>query len=711
MTDGDEGLLFQACDLRKTFGTEEVLNIERLKIRRGRMTAIVGASGSGKTTLLNVLGGLDKPDDGARVEVWLDNRMNRLDADGLQTEMARRASYAFQQGHLLPNATLRLNLSLASRGQAQESDFKEAILRAGLGREYKQDAADGQDLLGRRTWGLSGGQSQRLNVARAYVRAPSIVFADEPSSNLDPANGQLVIRELKEWLEAQPDERSVVLVTHDHELASRADDLIILHKGRPIYGGGEPARSLPAEHIRSKLAEYADPSEGAGPAVEAGDLPDRRKRSGTLASLRDAVALAWQETIAARADRQMRLSPRRFRQWQSLFSYALLLSLLVGLLYAYGYAQAYFEREMADPGVRHVIISGNPIFTNETRLTPDLLADLKERPRFTSKGIYPRRNVQDTLLVERPDAPRPDGFNFETLSLDPEEDAAKVVKLLDIEGRPMSESLTEALQAKDRESGRIAIVLQREYFQAIARKLNMPPAELKQRLRLPAQGNRIQFDVIGLYETAIPDRGYVFQGIMSVTSFVNLAIVQGSKAYLDDQDRPRFYERAAVYFDIASYNQTLTELSRTNFSFSRDNFQKLASLLGVSLQFKWLLGLLIVCVSVFALCILFFNALAQMSRVWRSALILLAHGVPAYVFAVSVSTQIAIGLGVAAALCYGTIFAVAHAIHDGSALLVALHDGLALLGIFAAMTVVGVFIGVYVMKPSRTALGEQLKSS
>src|SRR5262249_4015531 len=149
---------------------------------------------------------------------------------------------------------------------------------------------------------------------------------------------------------------------------------------------------------------------------------------------------------------------------------------------------------------------------------------------------------------------------------------------------------------------RIAIALQRDYFMSIARKLNVPPAELVQRLRLPAQGNRIAFDLIGLYETAIPDRGYVFQGVMSITSFVNLALVQGSKAYLDDTDRPRFYERAAVYFDIAGYKQTLTELGETKFSFSRDNFQKLASLLGVSLQFKWLLGLLIVCVSVFALC-------------------------------------------------------------------------------------------------------------
>src|SRR5688572_16502795 len=150
MTEGDEGLLFQACDLRKTFGTEPVLSIERLKIRRGKMTAIVGASGSGKTTLLNILGGLDQPDEGSRLKVRLDDGMTPLDADGLQTQMARRASYAFQQGHLLQNATLRLNLSLASRGEAQEANFKQAILRAGLGRELYKDKA----LLGRRTWGL-----------------------------------------------------------------------------------------------------------------------------------------------------------------------------------------------------------------------------------------------------------------------------------------------------------------------------------------------------------------------------------------------------------------------------------------------------------------------------------------------------------------------------------------------------------------------------
>jgi putative ABC transport system ATP-binding protein len=715
MLDGDEGLLFQACDLRKTYGKEEVLNIERLKIRRGKMTAIVGASGSGKTTLLNVLGGLDKPDDGARIEVWLDRRMNELDADGLQAELARHASYAFQQGHLLPNATLRLNLSLASRGQAEEGDFKEAILRAGLGREYKKDAAEGQDLLARRTWGLSGGQSQRLNVARAYVRQPSIVFADEPSSNLDPANGQHVIRELKDWLEAQPDERSVILVTHDHELASRADDLIILHKGRPIYGGYEPARSLPAEHIRSKLAEYADAGEGdSAGAGGVGPPPARRKRSGTLASLRDAVALAWQETIAARSDKQMRLSPRRFRQWQSLLSYSLLLALLVGLLYAYGYAQAYFEKEMAEPGVRHVIISGNPLFQKETQLTPDLLVELRTQqpPRFTHKGIYPRRIMgPETLLAERPDGGRPDGANIEILCLDPEEDAARAVTLVDIEGRPLPLTLTDALKAKDQESGRIAIALQRDFFLAFARKINVSPAQLEQRLKLAVQGRLMPFDLIGLFDTAIPDRAYVIQGVMSMGSFVNLALVTAPKMYLDDTDRPRSYERAAVYFDIDTYKRTLSELSKTNFAFSRDNFQKLASLFGVSLQFKWLLGLLIACVSIFALCILFFNALAQMSRVWRSALILLAHGVPAYVFALSVSTQIAIGIGLAAALCYGAIFAVAHLVQDGPALLVALHQGLVLLGIFAAVTVLGVFIGVYIMKPSRTALGEQLKSS
>jgi putative ABC transport system ATP-binding protein len=713
MSDG-EGLLFQAIDLRKTFGKEEVLSLERLKIRRGKMTAIVGASGSGKTTLLNVLGGLDKPDDGSRIEVWLDGRMNRLDADGLQAELARHASYAFQQGHLLPSATLRLNLSLASRGQASKSDFKEAILRAGLGRELTKDAKEGQDLLARRTWGLSGGQSQRLNIARAYVRDPSIVFADEPSSNLDPANGELVIRELKEWLEEKPDERSVILVTHDHKLAASADDLIILHKGEPVYGGTEPARALTAEEIQGKLAEYADSIDGAEHVPGPGPAPVRRNRSGALASLRDAVALAWQETFAARNHKQMWLSPRRFRQWQSLFSYALLLMLLVGLLYVYGYAEAYFEREMADPGVRHVIISGNPIYTNDTRLTPDLLEklkELKEPPGFTNKGIYPRQNIKDTLVIEPPAQGARPGYNIEVLSLEPEEEAARAVKLLDIVGQPLSLTLAEALKAKDQESGRIAIALEREYFLDIARAHKLAPAELAQRLRLPAQGNRIAFDIVGLYDTAILDRGYKFEGVMSIRSFVNLALVQGPKMYLDDKDRPRTYERAAVYFDIDTYELTRKELSETRFSFSRDNFQKLASLLGVSLQFKRLLLLLIVCVSLFALCILFFNALAQMSRLWKSALILLAHGVPAYIFALSVSTQIVIALGLASALCYGAIFGLAHVIQDGPALLVALNRGLGLLLAFALATIIGVFVGVYIMKPSRTALGEQLKSN
>jgi putative ABC transport system ATP-binding protein len=702
MTDG-EGLLFEAHDLRKSFRGEPVLSIECLKIRRGKMTAIVGASGSGKTTLLNILGGLDQPDEGSRLKVCLDDGMTPLDADGLQTQMARRASYAFQQGHLLQNATLRLNLSLASRGEAQEANFKQAILRAGLGRELYKDKA----LLGRRTWGLSGGQSQRLNVARAFVRDPSIVFADEPSSNLDPANGRHVIDELKGWLEERPDERSVILVTHDYELASKADDLIILHKGGLIYGGDEPSRSMPAAAIQAELERYPDDAETE--LFEQGAQSAPRKRGGTLASLRDAVALAWQETIAARGEKQMRFSLRRYRQWQSWVSYGLLLTLLVGLLYVYGYAEAYFEREMADPGVRHVIISGNPIFQKETQLTPDLLEELKDSPRFPNKGIFPRKNVLDFLTVELPDGRR-QPFNFEILSVSPEEDAAGVIALFDVEGRPLRKNLSQALQAKDDESGRIAIAIQRDYFLAIARKLDLSPAELEQRLRLPAQGRFLAFDLVGLYDTSIADRGYKFEGIMSARSFVNLAITKGAKADLDDTDRPRFYERAAVYFDLETFEKTRTELSQTNFTFSRDNFQKLASLLGVSLQFKWLLRQLILCVGAFALFILLSNALAQMRQVWKSALILLAHGVSAYIFALSVLTQISIGLGSAAVICYGAIFLAARWLQD-PVLHNACNWGLVLLGAGWATTVIVVLAGVRVMAPSRTALGGELKSN
>jgi hypothetical protein len=165
-----------------------------------------------------------------------------------------------------------------------------------------------------------------------------------------------------------------------------------------------------------------------------------------------------------------------------------------------------------------------------------------------------------------------------------------------------------------------------------------------------------------------------------------------------------------VYFDIDSFEKTRTELGETKFTFSRDNFQKLASLLGVSLQFKRLLFLLIVCVGAYALFILLSSALAQVRQVWKSALILLAHGVPASIFAFSVLTQITIGLGSAAVLCYGAIFAAARWSQD-AVLGEALNRGLILLGAGWGITVVVLLVGVHVMAPSRTALGGELKSN
>ena len=700
----DDALLFEARKIYKTFKGKKVLQVERLQIRRGKMTAIVGASGSGKTTLLNILGGLDQPDPGATVSVWLDGEWRSLDSDALRLAMAEDASYAFQQGHLLANASLRLNLRLASRGRARQTDIEVAFARARLA----GDLQDEPGLLAGRTWRLSGGQSQRLNIARAYVRQPSIVFADEPSSNLDPENARHVILQLKGWLQQAPDERTVVMVTHDYGLATIADDLIVLAPGGELrFGGATPERAPEsAEEIR-KLAETGAAAPGiVGPEPAAG-----RKRSGAFAGLRDAVTLAWQETFAASAGtgRLSAFSPRRFRPWPSLGTLSLLILLLVGLLYVQGYAQAYFDAEMADPRVRYEIISGNPLHRDETQLSPALLEELKERPRFPSLGLFPRVASDMTLMPPEDDEKAFRQKNLRMLALKSEEDIAQAVPLLDVNGRPTGQTLAAALRAADKQSGQIAVALSKEYFHLIASEAGLSPEQLQQLLRLRGGGRRVPFEFIGLFDVQVPDRGYVYDGIMSLESYTNWALAYNS-GWLDERGQPVTYQRLAVYFDINTYASTLSGLEKTNFNFSRDNFRKIARLFDVSLSFKRLLGALIVGVGLLGLALLVLDAWAQLTRVWKSALILLAHGVPTRIFALAVSTQVLIVLGLAALFSCALIYGAARLIGDGALLLVALHHALLWMMVGAVTTVVVVFSGARVTAPPRTALGEQLKS-
>ncbi len=198
-------------------------------VGHGDTVAIVGASGSGKSTLLSLLAGLDTPSDGT---VALDGEpLSALDEDGRARVRGEKVGFVFQSFQLLPSLTALENamLPLELRGDADAEGPARAILdKVGLGQR-----------LGHYPRQLSGGEQQRVALARAFVTAPSLLFADEPTGNLDTHTGQAII-ELLFALNAEAG-TTLVLVTHDDHLAARCRRVLRLDSGRLVHDGGAQA--------------------------------------------------------------------------------------------------------------------------------------------------------------------------------------------------------------------------------------------------------------------------------------------------------------------------------------------------------------------------------------------------------------------------------------------------------------------------------------
>ena len=190
-----------------------------LAIAAGESVAIVGPSGSGKSTLLALLAGLDVPTSG---HVTLDgNDLSKLDEDGRAKLRAQRVGFVFQAFHLVPALTalenVMLPLELAGRGDARAA-ARAALERVGLG-----------DRTGHYPRQLSGGEQQRVALARAFVTQPAVLFADEPTGNLDSVTGERVAQLLFE-LNASS-HTTLVLVTHDLALARRCHRMLRMDSG------------------------------------------------------------------------------------------------------------------------------------------------------------------------------------------------------------------------------------------------------------------------------------------------------------------------------------------------------------------------------------------------------------------------------------------------------------------------------------------------
>ena len=195
-----------------------VLKSITLDVPEGSFVAILGPSGSGKSTLLGLLAGLDRPTNG---RVWLDGvELGSLSEDERARLRGEKVGFVFQSFHLIPTLTARENIQvpLELRGLEAQARADELLGRVGLtGRGHHYPAQ------------LSGGEQQRVALARAFSHRPRVLFADEPTGNLDAATGARVI-ELMSELNREVG-TTLVLVTHDQSLAGRAGRIVRLHDG------------------------------------------------------------------------------------------------------------------------------------------------------------------------------------------------------------------------------------------------------------------------------------------------------------------------------------------------------------------------------------------------------------------------------------------------------------------------------------------------
>jgi putative ABC transport system ATP-binding protein len=204
-----------------------------LKVPAGEAVAIVGPSGSGKSTLLMVIGGLERATEG-RVEV-VGTELGRLDEDGLARLRAANIGIVFQSFHLVPTMTALENVALPLEFLDHDNAFAAArTALAEVGLSHREAHFPGQ---------LSGGEQQRVAMARALAPNPALILADEPTGNLDLATGAQVMDllfALKERTGA-----TLLLITHDRSLAKRCDRIVSLADGRIVSAGAKRRVAAP----------------------------------------------------------------------------------------------------------------------------------------------------------------------------------------------------------------------------------------------------------------------------------------------------------------------------------------------------------------------------------------------------------------------------------------------------------------------------------
>lgn len=218
--DDKQKVILELKDISKIYGSLHALSHINLKVKKGEWLAIMGSSGSGKTTMMNIIGCMDRPSNG---EVLIDGKDISKESQRNLTEIRRdKIGLIFQQFHLITYLTALENVMVSQyyHSMIDEKEALEALEKVGLKERAKHLPSQ-----------LSGGEQQRVCIARALINNPEIILADEPTGNLDEANEIMVIEILKKL---HKEGSTIIVVTHDPEVGDVAQRKIILDYGKII---------------------------------------------------------------------------------------------------------------------------------------------------------------------------------------------------------------------------------------------------------------------------------------------------------------------------------------------------------------------------------------------------------------------------------------------------------------------------------------------
>jgi len=670
--------------LRKHYDPHEqissaAIDVSRLEIPLGGIIAIVGGSGCGKTTLLNLMGGLEAPDvindryTTLNLQLPGEKQLYKLGshargAQGPTSFPRRQVSYVFQQGYLLHQASLGLNLAMTRRGAGLVADRHS--LEALLELAQLNDVPGSSKQLSDRAGTLSGGQQQRVNIARALGREPSLIFADELSSGLDPEKARDVMIRLRQWVWAADSDhtaatavaehsrlklnRCLLWVTHDYELASDyADAVIVLTQGalatnclRPIElsmnqngyadkitagdllgwvkSGAVPVHmGTPGELSGTSLrAARADTdvtysTETATPSgVEPQPFVSNRHRntpqisnqemirksasapgliSGNLGS---GIALSWMEAYPPMQRSKQPLLNFMFAilrpflgfsHWVRALQLAAILSLIAIVVYGQTGVIRFFDEQLHDPTLRHVVVNQSLHHVRKSRIDDASLASLSTVINSFSQTKAPAEPVAFGRHTEYVDVYPADftgkinsGYVSEiTVGIIERKEpvyAQLAVYPLDPDQPGCNRSKTVSPAELIQTQSELSLIVTSEYIETARTMFDIDLCE-KPYVEFDEKGERRTFQIVGFVDTAPADGYTYFDALLQVGNWKTWLSLSGKSS----RD---YYQRAAVYFTQTNLGDVMNELRSRAFAFDREIITKFERLMATATQLR-----------------------------------------------------------------------------------------------------------------------------